>query len=99
MVFRHGTRPRHPSVEIRKPCPANPVAVERSPIEVTVNGEPAEIFGAVDYPCAVDGYQVNFRIPADMVPATATIQLSAAWISRDAFRIAFQSDRPGSSGH
>jgi uncharacterized protein (TIGR03437 family) len=32
---------------------------------VTVNGEAAEVLAAVDYPGAVGGYQVNFRMPSD----------------------------------
>jgi len=46
-----------------------------------VNGKPAEVLGAVGYPGALDGYQVNFRVPADVAPGTVTLQLSAAWIT------------------
>lgn len=59
--------------------PSNPVASVNSPVEVIVNGNPAEVFGAAGYPGSVDGYQVNFRVPADIVKGSATIQVSAAW--------------------
>jgi hypothetical protein len=36
---------------------------------------------AVGYPGAVDGYRVNFRVPADTAKGPASIQVSAAWIS------------------
>jgi len=37
--------------------------VVNSPVAVTVNGKPAEFLAAVGFPGAVDGYQVNFRMP------------------------------------
>lgn len=40
-------------------------------------GSPA----AVGFLGAVDGYQVNFRLPSDTAKGIATVQLSAAWIS------------------
>jgi hypothetical protein len=55
--------------------------VVNSPIDVTVNGKSAEVLGAVGYPGAVDGYYVNFRVPAGIAKGSATIQVSAAWIS------------------
>ena len=56
-------------------------AVVNSPVEVTVNGKPAEVLGAVGSSGTVDGYQVNFRVPADAAKGLATIQVSAAWIA------------------
>jgi uncharacterized protein (TIGR03437 family) len=41
-------------------------------------------------PGTVDGYQVNFRMPATAAKGTATVQLSAAWISESAVKIAVQ---------
>jgi uncharacterized protein (TIGR03437 family) len=55
-----------------------------------VNGKPAELLAAVGLPGAVDGYQVNFRMPPDIAKGTATIQLSAAWIMSATVRIAIQ---------
>jgi hypothetical protein len=63
------------------PFPSNPPAPVNSPVQVIVNGNPAEVIGAVGYPGSVDGYQVNFRLPADIAKASATIQVSAAWIT------------------
>ena len=45
--------------------------------EVRVNGKPAEVLSAVGLPGTVGGYQVNFRLPADTVTGSATLQLSA----------------------
>ena len=48
-----------------QPLPSNPAAAVNSPVQVMVNGTPAELIGAVGYPGVVDGYQVNFRVPSD----------------------------------
>jgi hypothetical protein len=63
-----------------QPFPSNPPANVNSPVAVMVNGKPAEVIGAVGYPGAVDGYQVNFRLSSDIAKGLATIQVSAAWI-------------------
>ena len=89
-LFATGLGPTRPSVDVGKPFPASPLAVVNSPLQVTVNGEAAEIVGAVGYPGAVDGYQVNFRVPADVTPGAGTIQLSVAWIPGAEVRIAVQ---------
>ncbi len=87
-LFATGLGPTRPVVNAGNPFPANPTAVVTSPVEVTVNGSTAEVIGAVGYPGSVDQYQVNFQIPADAEPGTATLQLSAAWITAPAVKIA-----------
>jgi hypothetical protein len=73
-----------------QPFPSNPVAPVNSPVQVIVNDTAAEIIGAVGYPGSVDGYQVNFRVPSDTPKATASIQVSAAWISSAPVNVAVQ---------
>ena len=63
-----------------QPFPSNPPAPLNSPVQVMVNGNPADVIGAVGYPGSVDQYQVNFRVPSDTAKGPATIQVSAAWI-------------------
>lgn len=63
-----------------QPFPANPPAAVNSPIQVIVNGTQAEVLAAVGYPGSVDGYQVNFRLPAGTGTGSVSIQLTAAWI-------------------
>ena len=72
------------------PFPSNPVAAVNSPVQVIVNGNPAELIGAVGYPGSVDGYQVNFRVPPGTSKGTASIQVTAAWISSSPVNIAVQ---------
>jgi hypothetical protein len=89
-LFVTGLGPTKPAVDPSTPFPASPPAVVNSPVGVTVNGKPAEVTGAVGYPGAVDGYQVNFRIPSDTSKGTATVQVSAAWIAGPAAIVAIQ---------
>jgi len=89
-AFVTGLGPTRPGVDPGRPFPASPLAVVNSPVEVTVNGRPAEVLAAVGYPGAVDGYQVNFRIPSETARGTAMIQVTAAWIAGPEVWIAVQ---------
>jgi len=89
-LFATGLGPTVPRVDPGQPLPSSPLASVNSPIEVTVNGKPAEVLAAVGFPGAVDGYQVNFRVPPDTVKGVATIQVSAAWVAGAPVRITVQ---------
>jgi uncharacterized protein (TIGR03437 family) len=89
-LFATGLGPVRPNVGPGNPFPSSPLAVVNSPVEVTVNGKSAEVLSAVGFPGAVDGYQVNFRVPPDVERGTATIQISAAWIAGSPVSIAIQ---------
>jgi hypothetical protein len=80
-VYATGLGPTAPGVDPGQPFPASPVAVVNSPVEVMVNGQSAEVLSAAGIPGAVDGYQVNFRMPADAAKGMATIQVNAAWVA------------------
>lgn len=79
-LFATGLGPTRTVLDPGQPFPSSPLAVVNSPIDVMVNGKSAEVLAAVGYPGAVDGYQVNFRLPPDTAKGTAAIQVSAAWI-------------------
>ena len=89
-VFMTGLGPVRPGVDPGQPFPSNPLAAVNSPVEATVNGEPAEVLTAVGSPGTVDEYQVNFRLPSDTAKGIATIQVSAAWISSASVKIPVQ---------
>ena len=80
-LFATGLGPTRPGVDPGQPFPSNPLAVVNSPLEVIVNGKPAELLSAVGLPGAVNGYQVNFRMPPGLGKGHATIQISAAWVA------------------
>jgi uncharacterized protein (TIGR03437 family) len=89
-LFATGLGPTVPAVDPGQPFPSSPAAIVNSPIEVKVNGNSAEVLGAVGFPGSVEGYQVNFRMPPGTAKGVATIQVSAAWIAGTAVGIAVQ---------
>ena len=89
-LFATGLGPTVPGVDPGQPLPSSPLATVNSPVEVMVNGKSADILGAVGYPSAVDGYQVNFRLPPDTTKGAAIVQVSAAWILGTPVRIVVQ---------
>jgi uncharacterized protein (TIGR03437 family) len=89
-LFASGLGPTVPGVDPGQPFPASPLAAVNSPVAVRVNGKPVEVLGAAGFPGAVDGYQVNFRLPPDTGKGPASIQLSAAWIESAPVTIAVQ---------
>jgi uncharacterized protein (TIGR03437 family) len=89
-LYATGLGPTRPGVDPGQPFPDSPLQPVNSPVGVTVNGISAEVTAAVGYPGAVDGYQVNFRLPPDTPKGTATVQVSAAWIAGPGVRINVQ---------
>jgi uncharacterized protein (TIGR03437 family) len=89
-LFATGLGPTVPAVDPGQPFPSSPLTAVNSPVEVKVNGKAAEVLSAVGFPGAVDGYQVNFRMPPDTAKGSANIQVSAAWIAGPAVQIAVQ---------
>src|SRR5262249_41021791 len=49
-VFATGLGPTRLSVDPGTPFPSSPLAAVNSPVEITVNGKPAEVLGAVGLP-------------------------------------------------
>jgi hypothetical protein len=89
-IFARGLGPVNPGVDPGQPFPSSPLAIVNSPVEVTVNGKAAEVLSAVGFPGALDGYQVNFRVPPGTAKGPASIQVSVAWISGTAVSIPVQ---------
>ena len=79
-VFASGLGPTRPGVDPGQPFPASPLQPVNSPVEVAVNGNPAEVLYAGGYPGAVDRYQVNFRVPEGIASGAATIRLTSGFI-------------------
>jgi uncharacterized protein (TIGR03437 family) len=55
-LWATGLGPTVPAVDPGAPFLANPLSVVNSPVELAVNGEPAEVIGAVGYPGSTDSY-------------------------------------------
>jgi hypothetical protein len=54
-LFATGLGPARPGVDPGQPFPSSPPSAVNSPVQVTVNGKPAEVLGAVGFPGTVDG--------------------------------------------
>jgi uncharacterized protein (TIGR03437 family) len=80
--------PTTPFVEIGQPFPQGSPYRVNAPVEVKINGQSSEVLYAGGYAGAVDGYQVNFRVPAGVPLGTANLQLTAGWIPGAAVAVA-----------
>ena len=89
-LFASGLGPTQPGVDPGTPFPASPLEVVNSPVQVLVNGNPGDVLYAGGYPGAVDGYQVNFRMPDGVGQGQASLQLTSAWIAGPAVIIPVQ---------
>jgi hypothetical protein len=89
-LFASGLGPTRPGVDPGQPFTADPLQVVSSPVQVLVNGNPGDVMYAGGYPGAVDGYQVNFRVPPATTPGQAALQLTSAWIAGLALNIPVQ---------
>ena len=89
-LFATGLGPTVPEVDPGQSFPAGTLAAVNSPVAVTVNGKPADVLAATGYPGSLDGYQVNFRVPADAAKGVAAIQVVAAWIASSPVSVAVQ---------
>jgi hypothetical protein len=87
-LYASGLGPTRPGVDPGQPFTADPIQVVNSPVQVLVNGTPADVLYAGGYPGAVDGYQVNFRVPDGATAGQASLQLTSAWIGGPSVSIA-----------
>ena len=69
------------SVVTGQPLPPGPASAINSPVQVIVNGATTEVIGAVGHPGARNGYQVNFRLRANLAKGSAMILMDSAWIA------------------
>jgi uncharacterized protein (TIGR03437 family) len=79
-VFVSGLGPTRPGVEPGAAFPQSPLANVTSPVQITMGGRSAEVLSAVGFPGAVDGYQVNFRVPEGLTRGNVAVRVSSAWI-------------------
>lgn len=86
LIARH-LGPTTSTAEPGQPFPEEPLQPVNSPLEILVNGTPAEVLAATGYPGSIDGYQVNFRLPANTASGNATVRLSVAWMAAPEIKI------------
>jgi hypothetical protein len=86
-----GLGPTVPGVDPGQPFPpTEPRFQVNSPVDVTVNGNPAEVINSIGWPGLVNTYRVDFRVPDGVTAGMASIQIAAAWIAGPDVRIAVQ---------
>jgi uncharacterized protein (TIGR03437 family) len=90
IVQATGLGPTVPGVDFGQPFPTGVFQQVNSPVDVTVNGKPADVINKIGWPGLVDTYRVDFRVPDGTVGGTAAIQLTAAWIAGTAVNIPTQ---------
>jgi uncharacterized protein (TIGR03437 family) len=84
-----GLGPTQPGVEPGTPFSSAPLQTVNSPLEMTVDGVAVEPLTAIGWPTQENLYRVDFRMPKSAA-STATLRLTAAWISGPVFTIPVQ---------
>ncbi len=82
--------PTVPGVDPGQPFPTDSLFQVNSPVEVKVNGIPADIINTIGWPGLVDTYRIDFRVPDGTTAGMASIQITAAWIAGTSVGIAVQ---------
>ncbi|MDQ2898915.1 MAG: PEP-CTERM sorting domain-containing protein [Acidobacteriota bacterium] len=80
-IFAADLGPTRPAVGAGQAFPSSPPVPVDSLVEVRVNGRSAIVFGAVGFPGAMNGYQVNFRVPDNTAKGPASIELSSGSVA------------------
>ena len=89
-LFATGLGPTRPGIDPGQPFTATPVQIVNSPVEVTVNGQRAEVLSAVGVPGTVDTYRIDLRLPSGLGLGLATLQVTAGFIPGPEFQIPVQ---------
>ena len=69
-----------PDVDLTQPFPLTPPSIVNAPVTVTVAGISGDIISAVGVPGSLNGYRVEFRMPANTGTGLKKAVLTAAWI-------------------
>jgi hypothetical protein len=79
-LYATGCGPTRPALDPGQQFQSSPLSTVQSPLRLTVNGIPAEVLYAGGYPGTDDTYHINFRMPPNVAPGSATLRLISAWI-------------------
>ena len=90
IVKATGLGPTVPGINPGQAFPLDATQQVNSPIEVSVNGKPAEVINKIGWPGLVDTYRIDFRVPDGTAAGPAGVQLTAAWIAGSASNIAIK---------
>ncbi|MDQ1472612.1 MAG: hypothetical protein QOJ99_4092 [Bryobacterales bacterium] len=79
-LYATGLGPVRPPPDPGQPFGSSPLQTASVPVEVTINGLPAEVMYAGGYPGTTDTYQINFRVPSGLTAGLGKVIVSSAWV-------------------
>ncbi len=82
-----GLGPTNPRIDPGKPFPRVPLTIVNSPVEILVNGTPAQLIFAGGEPGTVDLYDVEFRVPPTTASGTALIEMRVGFVEGLSFEL------------
>jgi uncharacterized protein (TIGR03437 family) len=82
-----GLGPTRPSVDPGQPFPADTLQTVNSPLDVTINGQPAQVVNQIGWPGATDIYRIDVIVPDGMPAGPARFQITVAWIAGAEFLV------------
>ena len=85
-----GLGPTVPGIDPGQPFPLDVTQEVNSPVEVSLNGKPADVINKIGWPGLVDTYRIDFRVPDGTAAGAAGVQLTAAWIAGSSSNIAIK---------
>ena len=90
IVMTTNLGPTLPGVDPGQPFPMDRSMVVNSPVEVSVNGSPAEVVNKIGWPGRTNVYRVDVRVPDGTTQGMAALQLTTAFISSSEVKVAIQ---------
>ncbi|MFN0172853.1 MAG: hypothetical protein ACKV22_41260 [Bryobacteraceae bacterium] len=93
VISATGLGPVKPTLDPGQPFPAfqeGKLHEVNSPVEVMLNGKPAEVLNKFGWPGLTGVYRVDFRVPEGTAPGMASVQVIAAWIAGPEVKIPVQ---------
>jgi hypothetical protein len=70
-----------PAVPAGQPFPAQPLLPVSSPVEVRVDGVPAEVTLKIGWPETINRYRLDFRVPKPHAHGSASVEITAAGVT------------------
>ncbi|MGH9628952.1 MAG: hypothetical protein ACRD7E_11560, partial [Bryobacteraceae bacterium] len=90
IVMATGLGPTRPGLGPGTLFPESPYQQVNSPLELTVNGRPAELVNKIGWPGTSESYRIDIRVPEGTATGTATLQITAAFIQGGQVNIPIQ---------
>jgi hypothetical protein len=75
-----GLGPTRPGLAPGATFPESPFEEVNSPVDVTIQGKPAEVLNKIGWPATTDTYRLDIRVPDGITRGMATLQVTAAFI-------------------